>query len=161
MNSATIVNTMKKKETALSTSLSTLEKSQIEAEILQKEIQAFLINASFRLIQQETTSLAKAFEINGRLDFYIHPCQQFASTPNQNIDKRHHLDTINKVSSAQKFLTQVRNRSLEVETLTSGNGVLISIKDLNDCLKELCRSLIKSGEVEMRSRCETFALQQV
>jgi hypothetical protein len=42
------------------------------------------------------------------------------------VDKRHHLDPINKVSFAQKFLTQIRNRCLEIETLTSGVGVVIS-----------------------------------
>ena len=40
-------------------------------------------------------------------------------------------------------------------------GVVISTKDLNECLEEICRGLIKTGEIEMRTRCETFALQQV
>jgi len=65
--------------------------------------------------------------LNGKqFEYYIHPCQQFASTLDQKVDKRHHLDPINKVSFAQKFLTQIRNRCLEIETLTSGVGVVIS-----------------------------------
>lgn len=39
-------------------------------------------------------------------------------------------------------------------------GLVISQKDLNECLEEACRSIVKTGEVEMRTRCETFALQQ-
>ena len=39
--------------------------------------------------------------------------------------------------------------------------MVISQKDLNECLEEACRSIVKTGEVEMRSRCETFAMQQV
>lgn len=74
------------------------------------------------------------------------------------MDKRNHLDIINKVSVAQKFLTQIRNRCLEIETITSGVGMVISQKDLNECLEEACRGIVKTGEVEMRSRCETFAL---
>ena len=52
------------------------------------------------------------------------------------------------------MLTQIKNRCLEIETLTSGVGVVISSKDLNECLEECCRSLIKNGEIEMRTRCE-------
>jgi hypothetical protein len=61
----------------------------------------------------------------------------------QHIDKRNHLDPINKVSFAQKFLTQIRNRCLEIETLTSGVGVVISKKDLHECLEEACRGILK------------------
>jgi hypothetical protein len=43
---------------------------------------------------------------------------------------------------------------LEIQTLTSGTGVVISSKDLTECLEECCRTLIKTGEIEMRTRCE-------
>lgn len=62
------------------------------------------------------------------------------------------------MSFAQKFLTQIRNRCLEIETLTSGVGVVISKKDLNECLEEACRGILKQDEVEMRTRCEAYAL---
>ena len=111
------------------------------------------------LIERETTSLAKAFEVNGkRLEILIHPIQQFASTFEQVVDKKNHLDIINKVGPVQKMLTQFRNRCLPVETLTSGQGFMISHKDLNECLIELCRSLVKYGEIEMRSRCEHLSM---
>ena len=55
------------------------------------------------------------------------------------------------------MLTQIKNRCLEIETLTSGTGIVISSKDLNECLEECCRSLIKYGEIEMRTRCEYLA----
>jgi len=58
-------------------------------------------------------------------------------------------------------LTQIRNRCLEIETLTSGIGVVISQKDLNECVQETCRGIIKHNEVEMRTRSETHALQMV
>ena len=59
------------------------------------------------LIERETSSLAKAFELNGkRLEILIHPIQQFASTFEQNVDKKNHLDIINKVGPVQKMLTQ-------------------------------------------------------
>ena len=35
---------------------------------------------------------------------------------------------------------------------------MISSKDLNECLIELCRSLVKNSEVEMRTRCEHLSL---
>jgi hypothetical protein len=33
-------------------------------------------------------------------------------------------------------------------------GVVISQKDLTECLEECCRALMKHGEIEMRTRCE-------
>lgn len=77
------------------------------------------------------------------------------------VDNRNHLDIINKVGPIQKMLTQIKNRCLEIQTLTSGVGVVISSKDLNECLEECCRSLIKYGEIEMRTRCEHLALSNV
>jgi len=56
------------------------------------------------------------------------------------------------------MLTQINNRSLEIQTLTSGVGVVITCKDLNESLEECCRSLVQFGEVEMRTRCEHFAM---
>ena len=84
--------------------------------------------------------------------------QQFASTFDQAIDKKSHLDIINKVESVQRMLTQFMNRCLPIETLTSGAGFTISAKDLNECLNELCRSHVKSCEIEMRTRCEQLSM---
>ena len=58
----------------------------------------------------------------------------------------------------QKMLTQIRNRSVEVQTLTSGVGMVIAANDLNRCLEECCRSLVKHGEIEMRTRTEHLTL---
>ena len=125
----------------------------------QREIQNYMILTSKGLIERESTALAKAFEMNGkRLEILIHPMQQFASTFEQNVDKKNHLDIINKVGPIQKMLTQFKNRCLAIETLTSGQGFMISSKDLNECLIELCRSLVKNSEVEMRTRCEHLSL---
>lgn len=71
------------------------------------------------------------------------------------------MDIISKVGPIQKMLTQIKNRCLEIQTLTSGVGVVISSKDLNECLEECCRALIKYGEIEMRTRCEQLSLTLV
>ena len=48
------------------------------------EIQSFMILTGKRLIERETNSLAKCFEMNGkRQQILIHPMQQFASTFDQ------------------------------------------------------------------------------
>ena len=36
--------------------------------------------------------------------------------------------------------------------------MVISSKDLNECLAECCRALVKYGEIEMRTRCEYLAM---
>ena len=97
------------------------DQAQCEVEVYQREVQNYMILKAKGLIERETSSLAKAFELNGkRLEILIHPIQQFASTFEQNVDKKNHLDIINKVGSVQKMLTQFKNRCLAVETLTSG-----------------------------------------
>ena len=118
-----------------------------------------MMHSSIEMFQKETNSLTKAFEMtNLNIQAFIHPVQQFASTLDQEVDNRNHLDIINKVGPIQKMLTQIKNRSLEIETITSGAGVVISRKDLNECLEECCRALIKHGEIEMRTRCEYLSM---
>ena len=56
------------------------------------------------------------------------------------------------------MMTQLKNRCLEIETLTSGHGIVISSKDLNETLRELCRGIVQYGEIEMRTRCEQLYL---
>ena len=67
---------------------------------------------------------------------------------------------VTKVSEVQRFITRLRNRGTEVETLTSGPGMVFTIKDFNECLQILCRGLIKYGEKEMRSRSEYLAKKE-
>jgi hypothetical protein len=118
-----------------------------------------MMRTAIDMLTKESSFLCKAFELsNIRIQACIHPVQQFASTFDHKIDVRNHLDIVNKVPSIQKFLTQIRNRSLEVQTITSGKGIIISSKDLRDCLEECCRSLVKHSEIEMRTRCEHLSL---
>ena len=123
------------------------------------EISKYMMRTAIDMLTKESSFLCKAFELsNIRIQACIHPVQQFASTLNHKIDARNHLDILNKVPSIQKMLTQIRNRSVEVQTITSGLGIVISAKDLKDCLEECCRSLVKHGEIEMRTRCEHLTL---
>lgn len=64
------------------------------------------------------------------------------------------MDVTTKVEFLQTFLTRLRNRCTEVETLTSGPGLVFSIKDFNDCISIFARQLIKYGEEELRLRSE-------
>lgn len=50
------------------------------------------------MFERETQALARTFELtNVRLQAFVHPAQQFASTFHQQVDNRNHLDIINKV----------------------------------------------------------------
>lgn len=66
---------------------------------------------------------------------------------------------MNKVAPVQKMLTAIKNRMLVIKTLTGGEGIIIRTKDMNSILEDLCRSIIKNGEIEMRTRCEQLCLQ--
>lgn len=96
---------------------------------------------------------------DNQINAFIHPYQQFASTLFETVDKNPHLDIVTKASFVQQFLTRLRNRCTEVETLTSGPGVVFSMKDFNDCIQTLCRGMIKYCETTVRSINETSVLQ--
>lgn len=65
-----------------------------------------MIKASFTMFEAETQALAKTFELSDlKLQAFVHPAQQFASTFHQHVDGRNHLDIINKVGPIQKMLT--------------------------------------------------------
>ena len=69
-------------------------------------------------------------------------------------DKNSHLEAVNKCAMIQTFITRLKNRGTEVETLTSGVGFVFTLKDINDCVSSLAKSVIKYGEQELRSRAE-------
>jgi len=41
---------------------------------------------------------------------------------------------------------------LKINTLTGGDGIIIRTKDLLQILDEFTRGIVKSGEIEMRTR---------
>jgi hypothetical protein len=87
---------------------------------------------------------------------HIHPFQQFAATLYDEVDPNSHLDMVTKLNFVQDFITKLRNRGTKVNTLTSGPGMVFTIKDVNECLQEFCRKLLKYGEGEMKSRSDTL-----
>ena len=91
---------------------------------------------------------------------HIHPFQAFASTPYSKVDPNSHLDMVIKLSEVQRFITKLQNRGTEVETLTSGPGMVFTVKDFNECIQILCRGLIKYSERELRARSENFAKKE-
>ena len=56
------------------------------------------------------------------------------------------MDVVTKVDFVQNLLTKLRNRGTEVDTLTSGTGMVFTIKDLNECLNDFCRDIVKYSE---------------
>ena len=91
---------------------------------------------------------------------HIHPFQAFASTLYSKVDPNSHLDMVIKLSEVQRFITKLQNRGTEVETLTSGPGMVFTIKDFNECVQILCRGLVKYSERELRARSENFAKKE-
>ena len=78
--------------------LKAFDQASSEVQVLQSELQKYMIQVSFDMFKKETDALSRVFEMtNTRTAAFIHPAQQFASTFNPNIDKRNHLDIINKV----------------------------------------------------------------
>lgn len=41
---------------------------------------------------------------------------------------------------------------MDIETLTSGPGIVLTYKDLNECLQSFCTEMISFGEKEMKTR---------
>jgi hypothetical protein len=76
------------------------------------------------------------------------------------VDPNLHLDVTNKVGAIQAMLTKLKNRSTEVETLTSGPALVVTIKDLNDILVEFCKESISYMEPTFKSRQETSWMRE-
>lgn len=133
-----------------------------EISCVQKEFEVLLIKEGIELISKHDEALKGCLEMgaaDNQINAFIHPYQQFASTLFETVDKNPHLDIVTKASFVQQFLTRLRNRCTEVETLTSGPGVVFSMKDFNDCIQTLCRGMIKYCETTVRSINETSVLQ--
>lgn len=85
------------------------------------------------VIETEYAGLSNALNCEAsNVSAFIHPFQQFASVCFPTVDRFCHLDMVNKVSAVQKCLTRLKNRCTEVETLTSGPGIVFTIKDFNE-----------------------------
>lgn len=112
--------------------------NQIKAEIsvTNRVLDMEMIKISLNIIDSEHGSLLAAFEQGAAVQVHahVHPQQQFASTLFSSVDSNSHLDVVNKLTFVQSFLTKLRNRCTEVETLASGPGIVFSMKDFNECL---------------------------
>ena len=62
------------------------------------------------------------------------------------------MDPLNRIGEMQTWLTRMKNRGMDIETLTSGPGVVFSYKDLNDCLKTFATKLVSYAEKEFKNR---------
>lgn len=57
-------------------------------------------------------------------------------------------------------MTELRNRGTQVATLTSGAGWVFTEKDLNECMQKFCKSVLKYGEKELKSRSDLLAQKE-
>ena len=147
----------KRQEDALIEGVSALK---LQSFVCCQELERQLIILGIDTLKREHSGLVSALEMSAReLEVMIHPHQHFATTLFPFLDRNSHLDLINKVAPIQSFLSRLRNRCTEINTLTTGPGMVFSLKDFNECIYLLARQLLKWGELEMRSRVETGALQ--
>jgi hypothetical protein len=138
-----------------------INQTKSEIIVIRDEIDRLLMTNAIDILEKEYTALSMAFEMGtNQISSFIHPFQQFTSVCFPKVDQNSHLDMVNKVSAVQKCLTRLKNRCTEVETLTSGPGIVFTIKDFNECIQMLARDLIKYSELELRSRSETAVLKE-
>jgi len=133
-----------------------------ESILLKHLLEVELIKIGTQMITQEHSAIQAAFDqcgTEGSVQAYVHPNQQFASTLFQDVDSLAHLNVLTKLGFAHSFMTRLRNRCTEVETLTS-KAIVFTMKDFNECLQIFCKQILKYGETELRSRCETFAVRE-
>jgi hypothetical protein len=147
---------MKKKVT-----LDNYFKTLADKRVLSNEIEKEIVRASVRALDTETTALTRAFTLAvGKVEYLIHPHQQFAACQYDQVDPASHLDVVNKVEAIQTLLTKLRNRGTEVDTLTSGTGMVFTVKDLNECLNDFCKQVIKFCEKQMKGRSELLGVKE-
>lgn len=135
--------------------------TKAEIMVLSNEIEKLITRASVNAIDAETTALSRCFAISQpKIQFRIHPFQQFAATLYDKVDTQKHLDLVEKLEAVQVFLTKLANRGTEVETLTSGPGVVFTRKDFNDAIQNFCRNMVTYGEKQLKTRSDTFAQKE-
>jgi len=84
--------------------------------------------------------MSKALEMaSNKIDQSIDKWQNFAPTLVDYMeDKWSHLDASNRIGQMQVWLTKLKNRGVDIETLTSGPGIVFAYKDMNECLQQFC-----------------------
>ena len=90
--------------------------------LLKHLLEVQLIKIGIKTINNEHAAVSTAFDqvcSEQEIQQFVHPNQQFAATLFQDVDNLGHLNVVTKVGFAQAFLTRLRNRGTEVETLTS------------------------------------------
>jgi hypothetical protein len=131
--------------------------TKAEIMVLSNEIEKHITRASVQTLDAEHSALSKCFTLSQpKIQMRIHPFQQFAATMYDKVDVQKHLDMVEKLTAVQDFLTKLGNRGTEVETLTSGPGVVFTKKDFNDAIQAFCRKIITYGEQELKSRSDLF-----
>lgn len=129
--------------------------------VLSNEIEKHITRASVQTLDAEHAALSHCFALSQpKIQFRIHPFQQFAATLYDRVDPNKHLDMAQKLGFVQDFLTKLANRGTEVETLTSGPGVVFTRKDFNDAIQNFCRKVITYGEQELKSRSDLFCQKE-
>ena len=124
---------------------------------LSNEIEKHIVKAAVEAIEAEDEALCKCLTMSQpKIQMRIHPFQQFAATLYDSVDVNMHLDITTKIGAVQNFLTKLGNRGTEVETLTSGPGVVFTRKDFNEAIQNFARDMIKYGEQELKSRSDMF-----
>jgi hypothetical protein len=126
-----------------------------EITVFGNEIEKYIVQASVQALNDEHAALTKCFTTAvPKLQYHIHPFQQFAATFYDQCDPNAHLDIANKLGPVQELLTRMRNRSTEVETLTAGPGLVFSMRDINDILQDFSRRVVKFQEIQFKSRTD-------
>jgi len=101
-----------------------------------REVEIRFSRMAYETISKHISAMSKCLEMASlKVDKSSENWTSFAPTlSDYNPMKYNHLDAINRVSFMQSWLTRMKNRGMNIETLTSGPGIVFTYKDLNECL---------------------------
>ncbi|CDW75699.1 UNKNOWN [Stylonychia lemnae] len=127
-----------------------------------REIERRILRLAIDSISSQISALSKCLEMtsknldNSGYTGYVGSIQNFAPSFFDHVNKNAHLEVVNRVQQMQVLLTKIRNRGMDIETLTSGPGIVFTYKDLNECLQQFCNDAISYSEKELRLRTNSF-----
>ena len=111
-------------------------------------------------MSNQSAAIQKCLEMtSNKLDKHIGTKQSFCATLFDDVNRHPHLEVVSKLEAIQVFLTKARNRGLPMKTLTSGQGIVFTFKDLNECIHDFTNEMIQFGEKQLKLRTETFQNQ--
>ncbi len=123
-----------------------------ETAFLRAELSKDLLNRGIECLKQEQAIISELIDKGTlTLESSMDCMRGTAATLYSNVDTAQRQCILNAMSQVQSFLSQIKNRSTLVESLTTGTAMIITLHDFNLSLYALCKNLWRQYVAQYRT----------